>query len=311
MSIDTSYFLDIADSMGISSPTIIEKDYYAVQLLKELSTISLSGYTLVFAGGTSLLKAHFNTFRMSEDIDIKLVPSLDILKESRSKQKKLRKGIEEAISEKLNASSLFFIKSIKKRDEGKYQHFLVEYPKEFAEINALRPELQLEITESGNFDEAVEKPVSSMYAEAMKLQPEIKSILCASVELTASEKFIALLRRIAAFERNPSQKDDATLVRHVYDLHLIINHHPNLNKITELVEKVIQNDILEFGTQHIEFKRSPKEELNFGLEILLNDHKYKDRYERFIGPLVFHPSPASWDEAIKTVEEMAERLLGK
>lgn len=46
--IDTSLFLDIADSLGISSPAIIEKDYWGTQLLREISELQLDGYRLVF-----------------------------------------------------------------------------------------------------------------------------------------------------------------------------------------------------------------------------------------------------------------------
>lgn len=69
-------FADVADALGIKNPVIVEKDYYAVQLIKELSSLSFEDYHLVFSGGTCLAKAHQNTYRMSEDIDFKLVPSI-------------------------------------------------------------------------------------------------------------------------------------------------------------------------------------------------------------------------------------------
>lgn len=72
--VDTSLFLDIADALGISSPAIVEKDYWATQLLKKISELTPKGYQLVLSGGTCLAKAHQNTFRMSEDIDIQMIP---------------------------------------------------------------------------------------------------------------------------------------------------------------------------------------------------------------------------------------------
>ena len=72
--VDPSLFLDIADALGISSPVIVEKDYWATQLLRALSVLQPDGYQFVFSGGTCLAKAHQNTFRMSEDIDIIMVP---------------------------------------------------------------------------------------------------------------------------------------------------------------------------------------------------------------------------------------------
>ncbi|MBL1276515.1 MAG: nucleotidyl transferase AbiEii/AbiGii toxin family protein [Ectothiorhodospiraceae bacterium] len=84
MPIDSTLFTDVADALGIAHPAIVEKDYYAIQLLKLLSAVETPDYQLVFAGGTCLAKAHQNTYRMSEDIDIKLVPAEEILLKSRS-----------------------------------------------------------------------------------------------------------------------------------------------------------------------------------------------------------------------------------
>ena len=47
LSIDANRFWDVADSLGISSPSIVEKDYWAIQLLDEVSKFSLNGYQLV------------------------------------------------------------------------------------------------------------------------------------------------------------------------------------------------------------------------------------------------------------------------
>ncbi len=82
--VDTSLFLDIADALGISSPAIVEKDYWATQFLREISRIEPAGYRLVFSGGTCLTKAHRNTYRMSEDIDIKMIPLDETLARSKN-----------------------------------------------------------------------------------------------------------------------------------------------------------------------------------------------------------------------------------
>lgn len=74
MNIDPGLFPDVADALGIDSPAIVEKDVYAVQLLSLLSELHSGTFELVFAGGTSLAKAQHKLFRMSEDIDIKLIP---------------------------------------------------------------------------------------------------------------------------------------------------------------------------------------------------------------------------------------------
>ncbi len=52
--IDSSLFLDIADALRISSPAIVEKDYWATLLLKEISQLTPEDFQLVFSGGTCL-----------------------------------------------------------------------------------------------------------------------------------------------------------------------------------------------------------------------------------------------------------------
>jgi predicted nucleotidyltransferase component of viral defense system len=69
--LDASLFSDVADALGISSASIIEKDYWATQRLKNIVDLRPEGYDFVFSGGTCLAKAHQNTYRMSEDIIFK------------------------------------------------------------------------------------------------------------------------------------------------------------------------------------------------------------------------------------------------
>lgn len=84
--LDSSLFVDVADAIGLGNPAIVEKDYYVVQLLKHLSIIEFEHHQLVFTGGTALAKSDIKTYRMSEDIDIKLeFIESDLLDEAESK----------------------------------------------------------------------------------------------------------------------------------------------------------------------------------------------------------------------------------
>ena len=72
---------------------------------------------------------------------------------------------------------------------------------------------------------------------------------------------------------------------------------------------MIQIDMDQFGNRHEEFRENPSQELKYGLNLLITKLIYKERYKKFIGPLVYHPSPATWDEAIKTVLHMSDEWL--
>ena len=167
----------------------------------------------------------------------------------------------------------------------------------------------MEITESALLEPAIEKSIRSLYAETNKSEPEVALFPCVTMETTASEKFVSLLRRTAACNRDTTQADDETLIRHVYDLHLIGLALTNFNSIKALVEQVIQIDVDQFGSRHKEFRENPSQELKYGLNLLVTKAIYRERYKQFIGPLVYHPTPATWDEAIKTVLRMSDEWL--
>lgn len=304
---DPSLFADVADALGIKNPVIVEKDYYAVQLIKTLSSISFEDYSLVFSGGTCLAKAHRNTYRMSEDIDFKLVPSVSNTG-SQNQQRKKRRTIHEQINSALESSNVFKIIDFHKLSEGKYQTFLIEYPIHHPKIEALRPHLKLELTESCLLEPAIVKPIASLYAEVAKENPEINNFPCATISSIAGEKFVALLRRTAAFDRDNTKNDDETLVRHVYDLHLIRDLIDDA-VLKKLVSQVIQIDLEQFGNQSPQFKSNPMAELQHGLRLLVNDPIHQERYKRFIGPLVYNPETAAWQVAIDIIERFAKAWL--
>ncbi|HAT1820774.1 TPA: nucleotidyl transferase AbiEii/AbiGii toxin family protein [Legionella pneumophila] len=307
--IDPTIFADVADALGIEEPVLVEKDYYAIQLLKLIHSINDPGYSIIFAGGTCLSKAHIDIFRMSEDVDIKLIPSSDIQNETKGQQRKLRGHLHQKLYALLDAHTIFELSEKRKRDEGKYLQCHVKYPRFHPTISAIRPEVQLEITESSLLDTTITAPISSMYSKTLKLPPEIPQCHCATIELTASEKLVALLRRTASYERNPSRKEDETLVRHIYDLHLINQSNADKNKISKLLKEVIEIDIKEFGNQHPQFRDDPYNELLYGFERIQEQEKFKVRYQNFIGPLVYNKNPASWEDSMKSLNEIVTSLI--
>ena len=82
--------------------------------------------------------------------------------------------------------------------------------------------------------------------------------------------------------------------------------------MTEMIKRVIHIDKQEFSRQHEEFRIEPENELRYGLQLLNEQPIYKERYNKFIGPLVYHPSPPSppsppgWEAAIASVVKMTE-----
>lgn len=313
MKIDPELFPDVADALGIDSPAIVEKDAYAIELLRLLSQLQFENFILVFAGGTSLAKAHRNIFRMSEDIDIKLVArdgTAAVL--SKTALKAARKAVLVEIEEIIKNSELLSLEAeggVVKRNEYRYAEFTVTYPRTQRGISALRPDLKLDVTASRLLEPAIECSVSSLYADALQLPPEVASFPAVSLNSTICEKLVALLRRTAHVERDPSRKDDEMLVRHLYDLHMATGQGYDAEALRQLVNEVVQMDSEQFGRQHPQFLTEPMAELHHGLDCLRNNPIHKERYERFIGPLVYSESPVTWDEAFQTVIDLMNRLL--
>ena len=74
----TTTFVEVADALGIGATSIVEKDYYVVELLRLLQPLQFESHRLVCAGGTALAKSSIDLNRMSEDVDTNLVPNAGI-----------------------------------------------------------------------------------------------------------------------------------------------------------------------------------------------------------------------------------------
>lgn len=62
---------DYSQEFGIA-PQFVEKDYYVVKVLSEISKINYPDLKIVFSGGTCLSKAYHKIQRFSEDIDFRV-----------------------------------------------------------------------------------------------------------------------------------------------------------------------------------------------------------------------------------------------
>ena len=132
-------FADVADALGIGATSIVEKDYYVVELLRLLQSLEFETHDLVFAGGTSLAKANIQLNRMSEDVDIKIVPKPNIAL-SRSKAKVVRKQLLHQVQDKISQSDFFKIEEEPVVwDEYRYIELLIRYPQHFNQAPCLRP----------------------------------------------------------------------------------------------------------------------------------------------------------------------------
>lgn len=303
-------FPDVADALGIESVAIVEKDYYIVELLRLLQPLAFDTHQLVFAGGTALSKAGISLNRMSEDVDIKLVPVAGFsLQHSRNQRKNIRKGIIKTIIETIVASGIFSMdEEYPKvtRDENRYNEIPVRYPQKYAQAPCLRPFIKLELMETDLLEAAESRPISSLVMDLTKEGEVVRAFPCVTIASTQAEKLISMMRRTASSMRNVERAVDESLVRHIYDNFCIVKEKgADVPVLKHFVQKCIEQDIERYGAQYPEFCESPVEELKMGLEELASNPVYEERYLQFVTPMVFGESRVSWEEAYTCFRQTA------
>lgn len=242
-------------------------------------------------------KAGISLNRMSEDVDIKLVPVVGFSQQySRGQRKNIRKGIIQIIIETITASGTFRMdEEYPKvtRDEYRYNEIPVRYPQEYAQAPCLRPFIKLELMETDLLEAAENRAISSLVMDLTKKDEVVRTFPCATIASTQAEKLISMMRRTAASIRDLERAVDESLVRHIYDNFCIVRE-----KGADVpVLKYFVQDIKRYGAQYPEFCESPVEELKRGLEELVSNPIYKERYLQFVTPMVFGESQVSWKEA--------------
>ena len=311
MSIDHSLFLDVADALGMGNPAIVEKDYQVVHLLKLLSVLSLESHSIVFSGGTALSKSGIKIHRMSEDVDIKIVPKNHFFTLSKAAKRKIRKSVHLQILNSINSSISFVVETTPIIfDEYRYQLFNIRYPQCYSILPCLRPFIKLELIETLLHREIVELPISSLVNEVMHEAPEIKKMNFTSITNTQAEKMVSMLRRTAAFARNKQRSDDPALIRHIYDIYYIQQENiVDLKNVMLLVKQVIIEDVSRYGNQHEEFAKNPIDELLFGLFVIENNNIFEERFNQYVLPMVYGDSFITWEQAFIVFKSFSEVIL--
>lgn len=118
------------------------------------------------------------------------------------------------------------------------------------------------------------------------------------------------MRRTATVARNCARDDDETLIRHIYDTYYIQHARPsNVELLGKLVAKTIDLDIERFGNQHPQMVENPIDELRYGLQLLSDEPKFCERYNRYVRPMVYANNPVTWDDALAVFMKLANEVL--
>jgi Nucleotidyl transferase AbiEii toxin, Type IV TA system len=171
----------------------------------------------------------------------------------------------------------------------------------------LRPNIQIELTYAPLRQPPVTLPVSSFVAEAHQRPPEVARVQCVSVTETASEKLVALTRRIAMELAGLSRDPDPTLVRHIYDLHLM-REHIDPGDVAALARDIAAADAKEFRNQYPAYAADIAGETRKALAALRTDPAYRSRYGDFVIAMAYGERP-EFDAALASVLALAEPTI--
>ena len=294
--------LEVQAFFGLPSPALVEKDFYVVKALAAIAAIDTAPLRLVFGGGTALSRAHRLVQRMSEDIDLRIVGDKP---PGRGALRRPRDAITQAL---LTAGFKFDPKdsaSRKSGNESRYTIYRLPYEPAATGEGALRPTIQIETAVWPLRRPAVERPVISFVAEALRRPPEIASMVCVSILETAADKFVGLTRRAGA-ELAGLDEPDTTLVRHLHDLHELREHYDPAD-VAVLAREVMISDAEAYGNQFPAYRENPMRETLRAVEGLAADPGYSRRYGEF-QRLMVYGAKVEYPICIGTLRDLAGQL---
>jgi predicted nucleotidyltransferase component of viral defense system len=295
--------LEVQAFFGLPSAALVEKDWHVVRALAAIVAADIAPIRLVFGGGTALSRAHRLVKRMSEDIDLRIVA------ESSPSRGALRRVRETVTRSLLDAGFRFDPYNPAHRESGnesRYTIYRLPYEPVTAGEGVLRPEIQVETAVWPLRQPSVELQVTSFVAEAFGRQPEISAIACASITETAAEKFVALTRRTGAEMAGAGGPPDPTLIRHLYDLHILRDHYGRAEVIA-LAREIMRADVEAYGNQFPAYRDDPIHETLRAVAGLRSDPTYLARYAAFRRDMVYGEAP-DFEAVTDTLAGLAKEL---
>ncbi|MDB5404248.1 MAG: hypothetical protein JWQ55_6266 [Rhodopila sp.] len=298
----------VVDFFGLNGPATVTKDFHVVAAIAAITALDAAPFALVFGGGTALARAHKLVQRMSEDVDFKIVP-LPTAPTSRNGQRRALGDLTDKVTTALQMANFAFDPAdpahTRSRNENRYTIWQLPYA---APSQGLRPTIQIELTYAPMRRSPVPRSVSSFVAEAFNRPPEVPNIPCVSVTETAAEKLVALTRRVAMELAGLSRDRDPTLIRHVYDLHMM-HAQVDPTEVATLAREIAAADADVFRNQYPAYAADIAGETGKALDTLNDVPEHRERYDRFVADMAYGERPA-FATAMQCVNDLAKTAWG-
>lgn len=292
----TNIVNDYSQEFGIA-PQFVEKDYYVVKVLSEISKINYPDLKIVFSGGTCLSKAYHKIQRFSEDIDFRVHTERPFTRTE-------KKAFCNFILEKLDNKNDYHIlpESVKKGNENNFFSFEIEYEKLYEGSN-LRPNIKAEFTFENLILPCTECEISSFISKFTN-EESIKVNCIQPLEVIAN-KFSALMWRVYIKDRiKPlhSKENDPTIVRHLHDIAAL----GDLLYTKEFVELLQKSFDADKGRGGFDNNYTLPEFIEITLDKLTDDKVYQKEYSDFVGSMCYAKDSEiiTFKKASKSFEEL-------
>jgi hypothetical protein len=204
-------------------PAIVEKDYWVTHCLWGLQRL---GFDFEMKGGTSLSKGWCCIDRFSEDIDIRFAPPKGLnVKSDSDKHVKARKAFYDELAGKMAVPGIAVERNRAYDDAlGRNGGISLKYPSRFPALEALKPEVLLEVgfarttpCEPLPFTSwAVERALKTLEIEDNRVQ----NVKCFNPEYTFVDKLQTICKRFRQHRAaaGPLRDRPREFLRHYYDL---------------------------------------------------------------------------------------------
>ncbi|WP_218195072.1 nucleotidyl transferase AbiEii/AbiGii toxin family protein, partial [Ursidibacter maritimus] len=289
----------------------VEKDYWVTFVLYTLFNSDRLENSLVFKGGTSLLKCYNCIQRFSEDIDLVLLHNQENNNQLKSKLKHVTDTVSEVLEE-IYVEGVTNKKGMIRKTAHSYPHLFKD------EYGQVRESIILEATWLGYFEPYTQCDISSFIGDVLlkNNQEDLAKkygLLPFQVNVleparTLCEKIMSLVR----FSYGDDYIKDLNLkIRHIYDIHQLLLI-PNIlvffqsNSFDEMLIKVARDDFLSFKNNNEWLNNHPIDSFMFR-DIDFTWSKLKTTYHTLFKKLVFGELPNN-EAILHTLDNVYKRL---
>jgi len=293
-------------------PVILEKEVIVKDVVLEVAKVGRdSGFELIFSGGTSLSQGWGLIERISEDVDFRVIAPEFPSKNSKSKALSRLKA---ELGHALHGAGFDIDGEIIGRDSNRYIRASVVYDSAFApRQTALRPFVKVELMGVDRPFGIENRQVQNILERyALEDQSKEQAIPMVSLPDIVSDKVISYLRRTAEHKASPelAYRYDPRLVRHLYDVHRIVEANPSvIGETIPIFAETLAQETQQYGGERFPvFKERPVSVLRDELDLLATDAEAHKNYAVFVDDLVYGSKP-SFDEVSQTFRMVATSFL--